>query len=117
MNNLVHFREPPGRRGRRLRCSGRVHRIGQLLDVVIEVPYYAETPQQTAFDLVARKLTASEQVDGLSLEGALESAGAGTDDDQASRAAMGMGQAIYDAWVQRSSPLSASKPIQNCFFH
>jgi hypothetical protein len=38
-------------------------------------------------------------VDGLSIAGALESAGAGDGDDEASRAAMGMGQAIYEAWA------------------
>ena len=79
-------------------ANGRVHRIGQKLDVTIEVPYYADTVQELALDLVARKISASEQVDGLSLEGALESAGAGEGTDEANRAAMGMGQAIYEAW-------------------
>jgi hypothetical protein len=80
-------------------ANGRVHRIGQELDVTIEVPYYTGTVQRTALDLVARKVTASVQVDGLSIEGALESAGAGDGDDEANQAAMGIGQAIYEAWT------------------
>jgi hypothetical protein len=80
-------------------ANGRVHRIGQELDVTIEVPYYEATVQKTALDLVARKVSASVQVDGLSIEGALESAGAGDEDDEANQAAMGIGQAIYEAWV------------------
>ena len=47
---------------------------------------------------MARKVSASLLVDGLSLEGALESAGAGEGDDEA-QAAMGIGQAIYEAWT------------------
>ncbi|HEX4959752.1 MAG TPA: DUF6094 domain-containing protein [Thermoanaerobaculia bacterium] len=78
-------------------ANGRVHRIGQTLDVTIEVPFYQGTVQKVALDLVARKITASVQVDGLSIEGALESAGA-CDDDEANQAALGIGQAIYEAW-------------------
>lgn len=48
---------------------------------------------------IARKVSASVQVDGLSIEGALESAGA-SDDDESLRAAMGLGQALYDAWTR-----------------
>jgi hypothetical protein len=80
-------------------ANGRIHRIGQTLDVTIEVPYYQGTVQKVALDLVARKITASVQVDGLSIEGALESAGAGDADNEANQAALGIGQAIYEAWV------------------
>ena len=80
-------------------ANGRIHRIGQTLDVTIEVPYYEDTVQKVALDLVARKITASVQVDGLSIEGALERAGADGTDDEASQAALGIGQAIYEAWV------------------
>ncbi len=83
-------------------ANGRVHRIGQKLDVTIEVPYYAGTMQKLAVDLVARKITASVQVDGLSIEGALESAGAGTGADEANQVALGIGQAIYEAWLGAS---------------
>jgi hypothetical protein len=79
-------------------ANGRIHRIGQTLDVTIEVPYYAGTVQKLALDLVARKISASVQVDGLSIEGALESAGASeASGDEANRAALGIGQAIYEA--------------------
>jgi hypothetical protein len=104
LNNLVHFSRAIWAEGvdfdaRVVRqANGRLHRIGQAQDVRIEVPYYAETVQQTALDLVARKLTSSVQVDGLSIEGALESAGA-AGDDEANQAAIGMGQAIYEAWL------------------
>jgi hypothetical protein len=83
-------------------ANSRVHRIGQKLDVTIEVPYYAGTMQKLAVDLVARKITASVQVDGLSIEGALESAGAGTGADEANQVALGIGQAIYEAWLGAS---------------
>jgi uncharacterized methyltransferase DUF6094 len=106
LNNLVHFSRAIWIEGvdydaRVVRqANGRVHRIGQVKDVAIEVPFYQRTAQETALDLVARKVTASVQVDGLSIEGALESAGAG-DDDASIEAAMGMGQAIYEAWLGR----------------
>jgi uncharacterized methyltransferase DUF6094 len=105
LNNLVHFSRAIWVEGadydaRVVRqANGRIHRIGQTLDVRIEVPYYDTTPQKTALDLVARKVSSSLQVDGLSIAGALESAGAGDGDDEAVRAAMGMGQAIYEAWA------------------
>jgi Uncharacterised methyltransferase family (DUF6094) len=109
LNNLVHFSRvlwPEGldydarlvRQG-----NGRVHRIGQTREVLVAVPFYRDTAQQTAFELVARKITASVQVDGLSIEGALESAGAGEDDESA-LAAMSMGQAIYEAWIAHQEP-------------
>ncbi|HYN19417.1 MAG TPA: DUF6094 domain-containing protein [Thermoanaerobaculia bacterium] len=105
LNNLVHFSRAIWVEGldfdaRVVRQgNGRIHRIGQTLDVTIDVPYYTDTPQMTALSLVARKVSSSELVDGLSIQGALESAGAGDGDDEASRAAMGIGQAIYEAWA------------------
>ncbi len=105
LNNLVHFSAAIWLEGldydaRATRqANGRLHRIGQRRDVLIEVPYYERTVQKAAVDLVAAKITASVQVDGLSLEGALESVGAGTDEGLA--AALGMGHAIYDAWLGR----------------
>jgi hypothetical protein len=104
LNNLVHFSRAVWVEGldydaRAVRqANGRIHRIGQTLDVRIEVPFYFGTPQTTALELVARKVSSSVQVDGLSIEGALESAGAG-DGDEANRAAMGVGRAIYEAWA------------------
>jgi hypothetical protein len=57
-------------------ANGRPHRIGQTEPVRLLYPYYSGTLQKTALDLVARKITAALQVDGLSLAGALEAAGA-----------------------------------------
>jgi uncharacterized methyltransferase DUF6094 len=105
LNNLVHFSRAVWVEGldfnaRVVRqANGRIHRISQDLDVVIDVPYYEATPQKTALDLVARKVSSSELVDGLSIAGALELAGAGDGDDEAHRAAMGFGRAIYEAWA------------------
>lgn len=104
LNNLVAFSraiwvQGPDYDARVVRqANGRVHRIGQKLDVTIEMPFYQATAQKVALDLVARKITASVQVDGLSLEGALESAGASDCDDEANQAALGIGQAIYETW-------------------
>ena len=106
LNNLVHFSRVIWAEGldydaRLVRqANGRVHRIGQTRDVLVEAPFYVATAQETAIEHVARKIGASEEVDGLSIEGALESAGAGTDDDSI-RAAMSMGQAIYADWLER----------------
>ncbi len=108
LNNLVHFSRVVWVEGVDYdalvvrQANGRVHRIGQTRDVLVEVPFYKATAQQTALELVARKVSASVQVDGISIEGALESAGAG-DDDESVEAAMSMGQAIYEAW-QRHLP-------------
>jgi hypothetical protein len=105
LNNLVHFSRAIWAEGldtdaRVVRqANGRIHRIGQTLDVRIEVPYYDPTAQKTMLDLVARKISSSVQVDALSILSALESAGAGDGDDEATRAALGMGQAIYEAWA------------------
>jgi Uncharacterised methyltransferase family (DUF6094) len=104
LNNLIHFSSAIWAEGvdfdaRVVRqANGRIHRIGQTRDVLIEVPYYRATGQETGFHLVARKVSASLQVDGLSIEGALESAGASGDDQEALRAAMSMGQALYASW-------------------
>ena len=48
-------------------ANGRPHRIGQTQPVRLLYPYYENTLQKAALDLVARKITASLQVDGLSL--------------------------------------------------
>lgn len=76
-------------------ANGRLHRIGQTLPVEIWFPFYANTIQAVAQDLIARKVTASLQVDGLSVTGALEAAGAGEDARAAIELAMRMGEAIY----------------------
>lgn len=82
--------------------GGRLHRTGQKLPVSIVVPYYSGTVQDDLKNLIARKVTASEQVDGLTVQGALEAAGAGEDEVAAAEAAMAMGQAIYERLAARS---------------
>jgi hypothetical protein len=75
-------------------ANGRLHRIGQRREVDVYFPVFAGTAQDVALQLVARKVTASLQVDGLSVQGALEAAGAG--DDSRAALAMAIGRAIYE---------------------
>jgi len=82
-------------------ANGRLHRIGQTRPVTIWTPYYRETAQQVAFDLVAKKITASLQVDGLDLQGALEAAGASAESTASVATAMSLGQAVYEALTGR----------------
>ena len=44
--------------------------------MTIETAFYADTAQEVTFDLIAKKTTASLQVDGLDLQAALEAASA-----------------------------------------
>ena len=74
-------------------ANGRLHRPGQEHDVTILLPYHAGTAQEIAVELVAAKVGASEQVDGLSLESALSAAGASSDDGAA--AALAIGEQVY----------------------
>ena len=74
---------------------GRLHRIGQTHDVTVLVPYYVDTTQEIAFDLVARKVSASLQIDGLDVRAALESAGAGDGLPDGLDAALSLGRAFY----------------------
>ena len=104
LNNLTAFQtaiwyEGPDYDARVTRqANGRPHRIGQTEPVRLIYPYYAKTLQKTALDFVARKITASLQVDGLSLAGALEAAGALSAEDQLhASAALAIGQALYRA--------------------
>lgn len=71
-------------------ANGRPHRIGQRPPVRLLYAYYAETLQKTALDLAARKVTASQEVDGLSLTGALFG-----DDRRHADATLAFGQALY----------------------
>lgn len=84
-------------------ANGRVHRIGSdpAHPVEVRVPVYAATAQEAQLGLLARKATASGQIDGLDLESALEAAGAADDEDSeaAARAATSMGRAIYEVLV------------------
>jgi hypothetical protein len=84
-------------------ANGRLHRIGQTREVTIETPYYANIAQQVTFELIARKTTASLQVDGLDLQAALEAAGASDEETAALATALSLGQAVYRALSGRSS--------------
>jgi hypothetical protein len=104
LNNLTAFHtaiwyEGPDYDARVTRqANGRPHRIGQTEPVRLIYPFYAGTLQKAALDLVARKITASLQVDGLSLAGALEAAGALSEEDRLhATAALAIGQALYRA--------------------
>jgi len=74
---------------------GRLHRIGQTRPVTVLIPYYTGTAQQLAFELVAKKVTASLQVDGLDVRAALEAAGAGDSLPDGLDAALSLGKAMY----------------------
>jgi hypothetical protein len=74
---------------------GRLHRIGQTRPVSILLPYYAGTAQEVLFQLVAKKISASLQVDGLDVRAALEAAGAGGGLPDGLDAALSLGKAVY----------------------
>lgn len=82
-------------------ANGRLHRIGQEMPVEIVVPLYPGTAQEIAVDLVARKVTASLQVDALGVQGALEASGSGEASREALEATLAMGRAIYERLVRR----------------
>jgi hypothetical protein len=76
---------------------GRLHRIGQERPVTILIPYYPATAQEILFRLVAKKVSASLQVDGLDVRAALEAAGAGDGMPDGLDAALSLGRAVYRA--------------------
>jgi len=81
-------------------ANGRIDRLGQTRPVTIHVPYYRGTGQETHFELVARKVSASLQVEGLDVRAALEAAGAGGEEDgNAAAVAQSLGEAMYRALV------------------
>ncbi len=84
-------------------ANGRLHRIGQTREVTIETPYYAGTAQEVTFELIAKKTTASLQVDGLDLQAALEAAGASDEETAALSTALSLGQAVYRALSGRGT--------------
>lgn len=106
LNVLTHFatawwHEPDYSAQTYRQANGRLHRVGQELPVSILFPVYPDTAQAIAVDLLARKVTASLQVDGLTITGALEAAGAGEDAQEMVEAQMAMGQAMYEALLRR----------------
>lgn len=89
-------------------ANGRLHRPGQALTVRIYFPVYEATAQKLALDLVAKKVTASLQVDGLSIQGALEAAGIGAGERNALDATMQIGEAIYRRLVGDAAASSSA---------
>lgn len=86
-------------------ANGRLHRIGQTEPVEIVVPMYPGTAQEVAVDLVARKVTASLQVDALGVQGALEASGSGESSREDLEATLAMGEAIYERLRRRRQDL------------
>lgn len=89
-------------------ANGRLHRIGQTQPVRIYFPVYAATAQKLAYDHLTRKVEVSAEVDGLSVESALEAVGAGTGTGSgagdsggylARQTAMSLGRAIYEMLI------------------
>jgi len=89
-------------------ANGRLHRIGQTADVRIYYPYYPDTLQGAALTLVSQKMTASLQVDGLSLQSALEASGAGGNSADMLENSMSFGEALARLY-QRSSGAAAPR--------
>ena len=84
-------------------ANGRIHRIGQTEPVSVHVPFYAGTAQETAFDLVARKVSASLQVDGLDIQAGLEAAGASDESANTMATALALGEAVYRAMTREAA--------------
>lgn len=104
LNNLVYF--PTAVWMQNPNCSpivyeqgnGRFHRPGQEQDVKIYVPYYVGTSQETQLELLARKIQATKQTDGLDVTSALIAAGAGGRDGLD---VMAVGRAIYEMLLKQ----------------
>jgi hypothetical protein len=86
LNNLVHFAtelwmENPACNPIIYRqATGRVDRIGQLVETRILFPVYKNTLQEAIYDLLLQKVAVSISTDGLDPESALLAAGVGSED-------------------------------------
>jgi hypothetical protein len=90
-------------------ANGRIHRIGQLLDVTIDVPFRwhrLERRPRSRRKENLRLCSGRWPVD----RGALEGAGAGDMGDEAHHAALSIGRAIYEAWQGLGPRGIARKP-------
>jgi len=76
-------------------ANGRLHRIGTVRDIDIDFAFFSGTAQEIALRLISRKVTSSLQVDGLSVQGALESFGSEGSERAAIEMALQLGEAIY----------------------
>lgn len=76
-NRAIWFQNPNANAILFRQANGRIHRIGQKADTVkVYVPYYDGTTQATLFQLLALKIQAAVQIDGVDIESALVTAGA-----------------------------------------
>jgi hypothetical protein len=110
LNNLVYF--PTAIWQQNPNCSpiiyqqanGRFHRPGQEYDEVrVYVPYYTHTSQSPQMELLAQKVQASKQTDGLDVTSALVAAGAGGTDGLN---VMAVGRAIYELLLRGERPVT-----------
>lgn len=90
-------------------ANGRLHRIGQTKEVRIYYPVFQDTAQEIARDLLAAKVTASLQTDGLEMRSTLQSLGA-SDEDDATTLAMSIGQGIYQRLTRGYAPARHARP-------
>lgn len=102
-SGAIWYEQPAGDALTYRQANGRFRRIGQTKEVFVRVPWYGATTQHDVLSLVARKVTSSLQVDGLTMQGALEAAGVGEDENDAAEQAMNFGRAIYARLVARRS--------------
>lgn len=94
-NRAVWFQNPNANAILYRQGNGRIHRIGQKSDSVkVYVPYYENTAQETMFQLLALKIQAAVQIDGVDIESALVTAGASLD-DASGLDGMSIGKALY----------------------
>ena len=110
LNNLVHFStavwyENPSCNAIVYRqANGRLHRIGQTKEVEVYLPVYGETIQDTALQLLMRKVSISTQLDGLDARSALEASGAG---GFQALDVLAVGRAIYESVMLRGNRRAA----------
>lgn len=112
LNNLVYFHTAIWAQNPNCspiiyqQANGRIHRPGQEADEVrVYVPYYANTSQSAQMELLAQKVQASKQTDGLDVTSALLAAGAGGAD---SLNVMSVGKAIYELLLRGKRPYAAN---------
>lgn len=93
-------------------ANGRLHRIGQTKEVRIYYPVFQDTVQEIARDLLAAKVTASLQTDGLEMRSTLQSLGA-SDEEDTTTLAMSIGQGIYQRLTRGYTLARRGQPTIN----
>lgn len=95
-NRDIWFQNPNANAILFRQANGRIHRIGQKSNSVkAYVPYYAGTTQEAMFNLLALKIQAAVQIDGVDIESALVTAGASTDETPGLDG-LSIGKALYE---------------------